>query len=455
MICGNDGKTNVKIIDFGIARLVENSDLGGHTLTRTNSVFGSPAYMSPEQCRGAKVDHLSDIYSCACIMFEALNGVPPLVGATSIETMYKHMSEVPPSMRLQATDERGNKLGQLIDSCLEKEPSARPQSAAEVLACLDELFSERLDTGSLFSSEMKRQSSKPQYGIFMLLAILVVVGIGIWSLQINRAKNSVVLEQISSANKSEKIHRMEELERDLQRSEKYYQRAQNSAEKLVFAERIFEQSRELAMAQRGCSEFGTAEANLSQALALAKVSGGARTHHCSDLYNALIDCLIQDNKIQRAEELLAEFKKLEGLTGEARARQVLLRMKIECKTHNLEPMFEQFSSMVEFCGDRISANQHFSSFTKTHIDPLSVRMADELWRMIAKEHFESPGEILLAAKMGIAVAKLEVEKQCPIAASRSLHGAASFLKQLNKSLKGYAEAAQQLNKLAEQSGIEL
>lgn len=68
----------VKIIDFGIAKIMSDSTIAGTKLTRTGEVFGSPLYMSPEQCMGHVVDQTSDIYSLGTLMYEALTGRPPL-----------------------------------------------------------------------------------------------------------------------------------------------------------------------------------------------------------------------------------------------------------------------------------------------------------------------------------------------------------------------------------------
>lgn len=85
----------VKILDFGIAKLLNPDDSGGVKLTQTGEVFGSPMYMSPEQARGLVLDARSDIYSLGCLMYETLQGEPPHTGTNSIELMYKHINEVP------------------------------------------------------------------------------------------------------------------------------------------------------------------------------------------------------------------------------------------------------------------------------------------------------------------------------------------------------------------------
>ncbi len=83
MISNLDGNfEDARIVDFGIAKLLdkegENKDVGH--LTQTGELFGSPLYMSPEQCRGTRVDARTDIYSMGCVMYETLTGRPSIYG---------------------------------------------------------------------------------------------------------------------------------------------------------------------------------------------------------------------------------------------------------------------------------------------------------------------------------------------------------------------------------------
>lgn len=70
MVTAGDAE-QIKVIDFGLAR-TESSPGQSSTLTSTGGVLGSPAYMSPEQCRGEQVDVRSDIYSLGCVIYEML-----------------------------------------------------------------------------------------------------------------------------------------------------------------------------------------------------------------------------------------------------------------------------------------------------------------------------------------------------------------------------------------------
>ncbi len=118
-----------KIVDFGIAKLMPHEGTDAAALTQTGDVFGSPLYMSPEQCKGERLDGRSDIYSMGCLMYETLTGKPPINGANMLEILYRHMNEMPVSMKLVCPE---NKVPQALEAiifkALAKDPSDRQAS---------------------------------------------------------------------------------------------------------------------------------------------------------------------------------------------------------------------------------------------------------------------------------------------------------------------------------------
>lgn len=118
-----------KVVDFGIAKMAENEDADSMTLTRTGEVFGTPLYMSPEQCTGVKVDHRSDIYSLGCVMYETLTGAPPFHGDTALNLMMKHQTAMPASLKEASLGrEFPDALEAIIGKTLIKDPNSRYQS---------------------------------------------------------------------------------------------------------------------------------------------------------------------------------------------------------------------------------------------------------------------------------------------------------------------------------------
>jgi serine/threonine-protein kinase len=95
----------VKVLDFGIAKIKHGGGSGGTVKTRTGMIIGSPAYMSPEQCKdSADVDARTDVYSFATILYEMLAGRTPHVAATGTELLFMHLTATPQPLRGLAPD---------------------------------------------------------------------------------------------------------------------------------------------------------------------------------------------------------------------------------------------------------------------------------------------------------------------------------------------------------------
>ncbi len=89
----------MKILDFGVAKILASPDGAQSVKTRTGSLMGTPLYMSPEQCKGAgTLDHRTDIYSLGVMLFEMLAGRPPFVAEGVGELFAKHMLEEAPPL---------------------------------------------------------------------------------------------------------------------------------------------------------------------------------------------------------------------------------------------------------------------------------------------------------------------------------------------------------------------
>jgi serine/threonine-protein kinase len=130
---GRDPAAAVKVLDFGVAKLLTAGAVA--RLTMRGTVVGTPEYMSPEQCAGTEVDHRADIYALGCILFEMLTAQPPFVTATVRELVLAHRFQPPPSVVASCSGVPGW-LGQLLERMLAKEPDRRPASMHEVSTAL-------------------------------------------------------------------------------------------------------------------------------------------------------------------------------------------------------------------------------------------------------------------------------------------------------------------------------
>ena len=125
-------KGEVKVMDFGIARAIADSQA---TMTQTNAVVGTAQYLSPEQAQGKPVDARSDLYSTGVLLFELLTGKPPFTGDSAVAVAYQHVQTIPPLPSSIAGDVP-EAMDRVVMKALAKNPDDRYSSAAAMKADL-------------------------------------------------------------------------------------------------------------------------------------------------------------------------------------------------------------------------------------------------------------------------------------------------------------------------------
>jgi serine/threonine-protein kinase len=126
-----DALDHLKLLDFGVARSVEDEEV----LTRTGILRGTPAYMAPEYCRGVPASPASDLYGLGATLYELLTGAPPFVGSDA-EVIGQQLAAVPEPVASRAPTV-GADLEQVVMRCLAKDPRDRFASAAELRVALE------------------------------------------------------------------------------------------------------------------------------------------------------------------------------------------------------------------------------------------------------------------------------------------------------------------------------
>ena len=173
----------VKLLDFGIAKLAEEARAGPHGMmdvtvtpggaaTRTGSVLGTPGYMSPEQVRGEAVDSRTDIFSLGAVLHELLSGERAFPGASLVESGYAILNQEPPP--LPASVPPG--VAQVVVRCLEKEPDRRFQSATDLAFALEVVRSPTVPGPALAA----RRRSLVAPVLLGLATLAVLVGALVW-----------------------------------------------------------------------------------------------------------------------------------------------------------------------------------------------------------------------------------------------------------------------------------
>lgn len=153
------GTKTIKLVDFGIAKVRSLSDRATRDLTQTGEVFGSPHYMSPEQCLGFELDSRSDIYSLGCVMYECLSGRPPFAGHNPVQLIAKHLSAELPPLRICESSmpaQCNRKLEEIVSRCLEKEPADRYFSVEILASELSGLIEDTQFTPSVSTKQVRK-----------------------------------------------------------------------------------------------------------------------------------------------------------------------------------------------------------------------------------------------------------------------------------------------------------
>ena len=166
------------VTDFGVAKALSSSrdkheDTGDSTLTVTGTSLGTPDYISPEQATGdPALDHRSDVYSLGVTAYHLLAGHKPFPSKSQREAITAHLTQPPPPLSA-ARGDVPPALAALVMRCMEKDPSARPQSADEIV---DELDSMSPDTPvTTVAADAPRKAAWVNRAVIGLLVVALLV----------------------------------------------------------------------------------------------------------------------------------------------------------------------------------------------------------------------------------------------------------------------------------------
>ena len=191
----------VKIVDFGLAKMIQDETDSSQGLTRTGDIFGSPLYMSPEQCLCESLDARSDIYSLACVMYEILTGMPPLKGKTVLDTIQMQIGTLPDPISRFHGSGLAQRLDPVLMKAMAKIPALRYQSIEDFRHALEDVKDSEKDEGLIGKLKyfLQVEQSKSQSGrrrwlvpiISGICTIAIVAVCIIMALNAVRAPNAV------------------------------------------------------------------------------------------------------------------------------------------------------------------------------------------------------------------------------------------------------------------------
>jgi tetratricopeptide (TPR) repeat protein len=169
----SDGR--VKILDFGVAKLLPVEDTGAHgsekpVSTDTGAIIGTVGYMSPEQVRGGRVDYRTDIFSFGTVLHEMLSGTSPFQRASPVETGAAILNDLPPALPVCIPSH----LAAIVTRCLAKAPERRFQSCDQLLSALSVIDPRR---GDVLSTMFRRRRLA---AAILLALIATAMAIGVW-----------------------------------------------------------------------------------------------------------------------------------------------------------------------------------------------------------------------------------------------------------------------------------
>jgi serine/threonine-protein kinase len=150
----------LKVMDFGLAKMLTPDQFAKITQTHTEFAVGTPGYMCPEQARGDEMDGRGDLYSVGVILYELLSGRLPFAGRSTMDLLLAHVTEEPPPLAFATAElDVPPAVEDVVRRCLAKHPDDRPRSARELaelyevaLTCAPTLERERAEAAPVSSA---------------------------------------------------------------------------------------------------------------------------------------------------------------------------------------------------------------------------------------------------------------------------------------------------------------
>jgi eukaryotic-like serine/threonine-protein kinase len=188
-----DGSDRIKIVDFGIAKVGVEDAADQLRLTQSGEVFGSPPYMSPEQCLGQKIDTRSDIYALGCVLYEGLCGHPPFAGDNALATIQQHITAEPaPIDQISEADgKQVSEMQKILLCLLAKDRDQRYQNVAAIKQDLAEVLAGR----NVRIDISRRLQRRHRLALLMVPLVAIAVLVFIWQSWLHPSSQPTSVQQ--------------------------------------------------------------------------------------------------------------------------------------------------------------------------------------------------------------------------------------------------------------------
>lgn len=363
-----DGTETTKLLDFGVAKILHPGDEKSSPHTRTGIVFGSPLYMSPEQCLGQPPDARSDIYSLGCVMYELLSGHTAINGANSLEILHKQLSDVPP--HFGALEKHLNipfSIESVVFRALAKDEKERYQSMEDLIVDLCEA-----EHNPKFSATKKNQEAPPEpnwrrklaaTALFILTACTIFIAVRAHRLDVRRATTSEahghiqpVVNRVDGLDRFKLMAKAALLSQKAQmllRMNKFEQAEAMFTEAVTIRKSLAAPDGELAkdltklsLAHQKQGELAEAHQCATEAM-LVHHNQKTKTLAMADSLNCLGITMLEDKRYSDAEKSFLEAKELREKLGDKTSSNfadTLLGLSIAYKNQN---RFEESSVILK------------------------------------------------------------------------------------------------------------
>ncbi len=366
----------VKVVDFGIAKVFPQEGDPTFGDTTTGELFGSPPYMSPEQCLGKKLDARSDIYSMGCLMYEALTGAPPLVGVNALGTMYRHLNEMPNPLPSIDSDVRlTQRLDEILLKSMQKNPDNRYQMMSHLKKDIDSaielankkfapLAQLKLRCSAIYRTIQNRLGTSKKLVVGLLLSLGLMAAVIIYG----------VVPLITTHDPEDRHVPWNRVTSEIARDESKFKKtetllnaARNNSALPPYSIEMLSQDRAIGDFYRAAGKWDQALHNYNEAAQIVGHlnPGPAEAVQVSAIYAGAAECFLQEGKAK------------EAFNSAYRAQRVL----IDAQRFGTVESLKAAALLGEACdalGDFPAAKQNFSAVIEYLLnDPKVARRADE------------------------------------------------------------------------------